>query len=281
MLRGTCPCCAAVFEYDATIQHDYGRKAIIAAMQLPPALAARCFRYLRLFISPGAPQSRLNNDRAATLLDALVQAITAASVHVKGRDWAAPLTLWPEAMDAVFAAVADNRRKLPLTNHAYLFGCIANMADAAEAQQEGATEAQRKNGRVFSAGAHTAFDVEPVPPRADAALDDLSTSKKIGEQPAPNGDADEKLPREVPDFVKAAFAQLIGNKSIPLVTAQQAALDAPADPLIGQLAGISKGKWKGKGGTIVRVAGDQVYVAIQFPRNGLQTIAFNRSELSL
>ena len=77
------------------------------------------------------------------------------------------------------------------------------------------------------------------------------------------------------------MAKLTGNKSMQAVTVQQAALDAPTDPLLGCMATVSKGKWKGKGGKIVRVAGDQVYLAIQFPRNGLQTIPFNRTEVEL
>lgn len=246
MLRFTCPCCGAVNEIDALVQHEYGRKAVVAAAQLPPALFAQTMRYLRLFVSASAPQRSLTMDRAATLLDALVQAITAGQVNVKGRDWAAPVAVWPDAFEAVFAAVAGGRRKLPLTNHAYLFGCIANMADSTEAKQEVATEAQRRS---------PVLNTEAAAARTAAAP-------------------------EIPSFVKEAFAKL-GNKSMQAVTAEQAALDAPADPLIGHMASVTKGKWKGKGGKIVRVAGEQIYLAIQFARNGLQTIPFNRSELSL
>ena len=246
MLRFTCPCCGAVNEIDALVQHEYGRKAVVAAAQLPPALFAQTMRYLRLFVSPSAPQRSLTMDRAATLLDALMQAITAGLVNAKGRDWAAPLAVWPDAFEAVFAAVADQRRKLPLTNHAYLFGCIANMTNAVEAKQEATTEQARKS---------PVLNAEPDATATDAAP-------------------------EIPAFVKEAFAKL-GNKSMHAVTAQQAKDDAPADPLLSRFVAIAKGKWKGKGGTIVRVVGDQVYLAIQFPRNGLQTIPFNRSELSL
>ncbi len=264
MLRATCPTCAAVHEFDALIQHDYGRKAVVAAMHLPPALSAQCFRYLRLFVSPNAPQRGLTMDRAATLLDSLVQTVNAAQVNAKGRDWSAPLAVWPDAFDAVFAAVADGRRKLPLTNHAYLFGCIANMANVTEAKQETATEQARRSPVLND--------------RLSETLSDESAVKRKSDQDCVIA---EEGPREIPDFVKATFAQLVGNKSMQAVSAQQAALDAPADPLLHQMAQVTKGKWKGKGGTIVRVAGDQVYVAITFPRNGLQTIPFNRSELAL
>lgn len=279
MLRFTCPCCGAVNEIDALVQHEYGRKAVVAAAQLPPALFAQTMRYLRLFVSASAPQRSLTMDRAATLLDALVQAITAGLVNTKGRDWAAPVTVWPDAFDAVFAAVADGRRKLPLTNHAYLFGCIANMANATEAKAEDATEAQRKGGRVLAT--QTPFDANDQHTGAVLVKSETSTYTQSTPDPSPTLVLDSEPLREIPDFVQAAFAKLSGNKSMQAVTAQQAKDDAPADPLLGQMAGITKGKWKGKGGTIVRVVGDQVYVAIVFPRNGLQTIPFNRSELSL
>lgn len=281
MLRFTCPCCGAVNEIDALVHHEYARKAVVAAAQLPPELFGRTMRYLRLFVSANAPQRNLTMDRAATLLDALVQAVSAGKVEARGRDWSAPLAAWAPAFDAVFERVDSGALKTPLKTHAYLFGCIANMADGVEAKQEQAVEAQRKGGRVVSQRTETAYSVEQAVARGEAVFVDLSTNVANGPQPTLNGESSEKPNREIPPEALAVMASITSRKSMQAVSAQQAILDAPADPLLGQFAAITKGKWKGKGGTIVRVVGDQVYLAIQFARNGLQTIPFNRAELSL
>jgi hypothetical protein len=281
-MRITCPCCGALHELDTLVQHEYARRAVAAAAQLPPALFAACMRYLRLFVSVSSPQRALTADRAATLLDALVQAINAGKVDAKGRDWSAPLSAWPQAFDAVFERADSGALKRPLKSHAYLFGVISNLTNAEEAKAEAATEVRRMGGRAHAQPA--AFASEPYSRGAVLVKMETSTFVQNAPESLPTLDRSKKPSREIPAFAEQMMAKLSARKSFAAASAQpaEANVAAPApDPLLGTLAAVAKGRWKGKGGTIVRVVGEQIYVAIQFPHNGLQTIPFNRSELSL
>lgn len=236
-------------ELDTLVQHEYARKTVVAAAELPPALFGQTMRYLRLFVSPSAPQRALTMDRAAVILDGLTQAIKAGKVEARGRSWSAPLTVWPVAFDAVFAAADAGTVKLPLKGNQYLFGVIANQANGVEAKAEAVVEEQRR--------APVLVERERTAVAAEART-------------------------EMPDYVKEALAKLTANKTLTTAINTVNPIDpGPADPLLGQMARVNKGKWKGKGGTIVRVAGDLVYVCIVFPRNGKQVLEFNKKELDL
>jgi hypothetical protein len=261
-MRITCPCCGALHELDTLVQHEYARRAVAAAAQLPPALFAACMRYLRLFVAASinaAPQRALTMDRAATLLDILVQAINAGKVEAKGRNWSAPLAAWPQAFEAVFERADSGALKRPLKSHAYLFGVISNLTNAEEAKAETATEQARASGsrRVGT----------PCPPAPEPA------------QLSPDLDEPTKA---IPAFVEAALAKLTGGKSMAAATAKPAEDTPAADPLLGVTAQVIKGKWKGRIGQIVRVlSGDELALSIHFARNGERVITFDKSELSL
>lgn len=236
-------------ELDTLVQHEYARKTVVAAAELPPALFGQTMRYLRLFVSPNAPQRALTMDRAAVILDDLTQAIKAGKVEARGRGWSAPLAVWPVAFEAVFAAAEAGTVKLPLRDSRYLYGVIANQANGVEAKAEAVSEEQRR---------------APVLVERERAA------------------VDAEVRTEMPDFVKEALAKLTGGKSLTAaISTTPVVATGPVDPLLGQMARVNKGKWKGKGGTIVRVAGDLVYVCIVFPRNGKQVLEFNKKELDL
>lgn len=232
-------------ELDTLVQHEYARKTVVAAAELPPALFGQTMRYLRLFVSPNAPQRALTMDRAALILDDLTQAIKAGKVEARGRSWSAPMAIWPAAFEAVFAAADAGTVKLPLKGNQYLYGVIANQANGVEAKAEAVVEEQRR---------------APV----------LVERERAAEPPSQSVD------------VLALLAGLKGTKSLTAaINTVNPVATGPIDPLIGHMASVNKGKWKGKGGTIVRVAGELVYLRIQFPRLGEQVLEFNKKELDL
>jgi hypothetical protein len=54
----------------------------------------------------------------------------------KGRDWAAPLAVWGQAIEQMLVARAAGRIDLPLTGHGYLYTVIAGMSNKVEAAEE-------------------------------------------------------------------------------------------------------------------------------------------------
>ena len=69
----------------------------------------------------------------------------------KGRDWAAPLPAWAEAIDQMLSQRDAGRLELPMKGHGYLFAILAGMADRHEAAAEKTREEQRRAQRA----AHT------------------------------------------------------------------------------------------------------------------------------
>lgn len=282
-MRIPCPTCGAMHEWDTLVQSDYARKALTAAFALPPALQVHIARYLRLFISERAPQHALTPDRYATLLSALVASINEGRIEARGRHWSAPQAAWAAAFDAVFAAVADGRRKTPLRDHSYLYGVLVNMADQAEAKGERATEQQRQTRPL------NAVDVAEEPETLTAANPvSRNSTNDVREQ----ADATQPAgPRAIPDFVMATISKLSVGKAMKSARSAEPAPEGEPHPLIGRLAKVIKGKWKGKSGTVERVtdtdvtAGGQIVstvaVRIDFPRNGTQVLSFRMEELEL
>lgn len=279
MFLGPCPCCGAQPEWDALVQHAFARKALTAAFALPPTLQIHIARYLRLFVSPQAPQRALTPDRYATLLQALVNDITKGAIEARGRTWSAPVASWAAAFEAVFSATADGRRKLPLRDHSYLYGVLVNMADQAEAKGERATEQQRQTRPLIA--------VEESLGRDAPADNGVQLARDAAEATAPAARA------EVPEFVKEALAKLTMGKRIANARKDDAP-QAEEHPLVGKLARVAKGKWKGRTGTVERVVAtdvvkvddrmeitETVALRIEFASNGTQVITFKKSELEL
>ena len=275
-MRLPCPTCGAVHEWDSVVQHDYARKALTAAFALPPALQVHIARYLRLFASPQAPQRALTPERYAALLQAVVADINKGAIEARGRTWSAPVASWAAAFEAVFAAVAEGRRKTPLRDHSYLYGVLVNMADQAEAKGERATEQQRQSRPLVAVEESLGTDAP-----ADSGAQ-LAPDAAVPVAPAARA--------EVPEFVKEALSKLTMGKRMANARKDDAPA-ADAHPLIGKLARVIKGKWKGRTGTVERVVTtdvtkggelvETISLRIDFARNGTQIIAFNTSELEL
>lgn len=143
----TCPCCFARYAIEAALTDDAARQAVAAALKLPAPLGDLMLRYLALF----RPSKRaLSWDRAARLLNELLEPIQAGRITRHGRTWAAPLDAWREAFEQMLAR--RDKLTLPLASHGYLFEIVAGGASRAEGKTEAQAEQQKRNPRRASQG---------------------------------------------------------------------------------------------------------------------------------
>lgn len=135
----TCPCCFARYAIEAALTDDAARQAVAAALKLPAPLGDLTLRYLALF----RPSKRaLSWDRAARLLNELLEPIQAGRITRHGRAWAAPLDTWREAFEQMLAR--RDKLTLPLASHGYLFEIVAGGASKIEGRAEAAAEQQKR-----------------------------------------------------------------------------------------------------------------------------------------
>jgi len=136
-----CPICgteltpAQLFAHEAT-QHAFER---MIAVSVP--LGARVTSYITLF-SP--PKTRLTIAKQVKLIMQLLPDLERQAITHKGRDWAAPLAAWSDAIEQMEAARMAGRLELPLSGHGYLYAILAGMADKREAAGERQREAERR-----------------------------------------------------------------------------------------------------------------------------------------
>ena len=114
----TCPCCNARFPVESSLTDDAARRAVAAALRLPPSTGDLVLRYLGCF----RPQTRaLAWDRAARLIEGLLDLIRTAEVTRNTVTRAAPLDVWRYALECTLEARDAGTLGLPLKNgHAYL-----------------------------------------------------------------------------------------------------------------------------------------------------------------
>lgn len=147
----TCPCCFARFAIEAALTDDAARQAVAAALKMPAPLGDLTLRYLALF----RPAKRaLSWDRAARLLNELLEPIQAGRVERHGRSWAAPLDAWRDAFEQMLAR--RDKLTLPLASHGYLFEIVAGGASKVEGRAEAEAEKKKRNTQRAAQGTPTA-----------------------------------------------------------------------------------------------------------------------------
>lgn len=137
----TCPGCGMHGPIDAfTAPGEAGQVAQLMG-RVPPEISDLVLRYVGLF----APtRYKMTAGRGRRLLGELVPMIEARSINHLGRDWAAPVAIWEEAINYML----DNRAvlKLPLRSHGYLLAVVHGLADKAEAAAEREIEKKKQTG---------------------------------------------------------------------------------------------------------------------------------------
>ncbi len=143
----TCPCCFARVAIEAALTDDAARQAVAVALKMPAPLGDLTLRYLALF----RPAKRaLSWDRAARLLNELLEPIQAGRVERHGRTWAAPLDAWREAFEQMLAR--RDKLSLPLASHGYLFEIVAGGASKIEARTEAESEKKKRHPQRTNQG---------------------------------------------------------------------------------------------------------------------------------
>ena len=155
-----CPACGAEYDLAVAFAHEGDQRALarLAAVSIP--MGARVLQYLQLF---QPPRQRLTAAKKIKLLLQLLPDLERRQITHKGRDWAAPLEAWAQAIDQMLDARAAARLELPMKGHAYLYAILAGMANQHEARAEAALESERRTGprAARTDGAVSVADVVP------------------------------------------------------------------------------------------------------------------------
>lgn len=128
-----CPACGAEMDLALLFAHEHDQRALTRLASVSIPLGARVLQYIALF---QPTKQRLTVAKKIKLLLQLLPDLERFAITHKGRDWAAPLSAWAQAIDQMLAARDAGRLELPMKGHGYLYAILAGMADKHEAAQE-------------------------------------------------------------------------------------------------------------------------------------------------
>lgn len=195
-LLSTCPTCGSEESLDALlhrlIDEDSTRRILAEIVTISLPLGGKVVRYIRLH-KPAKHVLRV--EKVTTLLKELAPDLRRGVISFKGRDWAAPVQTWSDALDEVFRAQNTGTLNLPLQGNGYLYAVITRLSNDVEASAERAREIERQQ-RAYR---HT----EPAPLAAVVTAAPLV-------QAAPT---ETPVQRGVPDWVKAAQQKLAASSA--------------------------------------------------------------------
>lgn len=149
----SCPACGAEFDLSVAFASEADQRALsrLASVSIP--LGARVLQYVALF---QPPKHRLTAAKKIKLILQLLPDLERQAITWKGRDWAAPLAAWAQAIDQMLDARTAQRLELPMKGHGYLYAVLSGMADKHEGQAEQQREQELRNaGRAHSSDAPT------------------------------------------------------------------------------------------------------------------------------
>lgn len=162
-----CPACGTELDLAALFAHEHDQRALARLVSVGIPLGARVLQYLALFTPP---KQRLTSAKKIKLILQLLPDLERQAITHKGRDWAAPLSAWAQAIDQMLAARDAQRLDLPMKGHGYLFAVLAGMADKHEATAEQAREQQLRTGPRAAAVNGLASVADLVQQAAPAAI---------------------------------------------------------------------------------------------------------------
>jgi len=147
------PSCGAEFDLAVAFSHEVDQRALARLASVSIPLGARVLQYVGLFTPP---KQRLTAAKKIKLILQLLPDLERQAITWKGRDWAAPLAAWAQAIDQMLDARTAGRLELPMKGHGYLYAILSGMADKHEAAAEHQREADlRQAGRAHSSDAPT------------------------------------------------------------------------------------------------------------------------------
>ncbi len=139
----SCPVCGAEFDLAVLFKSEESRRTFDRLTANCSPLKARLAQYAAL---AKPPKHKLDTDKALRIIKTLLPDIERGAITWKGREWAAPLSAWAQAIDQMLAARDAGRLELPMKGHGYLFAILAGMADKFEGQAEQQREQELRTG---------------------------------------------------------------------------------------------------------------------------------------
>ena len=139
----SCPVCGAEFDLAVLFKSEESRRTFDHITAHCSPLKARLAQYAALF---KPPKHKLGTDKALRIIKTLLPDIERAAITWNGREWAAPLPAWAQAIDQMLERRNAGTLVLPMKNHNYLFSVLVGMADKHEAAAEQEREQQLRTG---------------------------------------------------------------------------------------------------------------------------------------
>lgn len=139
----SCPVCGAEFDLAVLFKSEESRKTFERLTARCSPLQDRLAQYAAL---AKPPKHKLGTDKALRIIATLLPDIERGAITWKGRDWAAPLGAWAQAIDQMLAQRDAGRLELPMKGHGYLYAILAGMADRFEGQAEQQREQALRTG---------------------------------------------------------------------------------------------------------------------------------------
>ena len=180
----SCPVCGAEFDLAVLFKSEESRKTFERLTASCSPLRDRLAQYAAL---AKPPKHKLGTDKSLRIITTLLPDIERGAITWKGRDWAAPLSAWAQAIDQMLAQRDAGRLELPMKGHGYLYAILAGMADRFEGQAEQQREQELRTGPRAATvnGPKSVADlVQPPAPRPAPAVPAPSPGKAQG-TPAP------------------------------------------------------------------------------------------------
>lgn len=136
-----CPVCGTELSMAQLFAHEETHRAFARLATVSIPLGAKVLQYCTLF----APtKTRLTVAKQVKLVLQLLPDLERQAITYRGRDWAAPLPVWAQAIDQMLAARDLGRLELPMKGHGYLHAIVASLADKVEASAEQQRETERR-----------------------------------------------------------------------------------------------------------------------------------------
>lgn len=131
VIKATCPNCGIKADLAYFVLEDKYKKAMLAAVRIPPSLEGVLIDYLGLFAPPGRA---IRADKLQRVITELADLVSSAQVSRNRITHVAPIELWREGIEAVLQA--RDTLSLPLDNHNYLSEIVWRLAAKAAGKGE-------------------------------------------------------------------------------------------------------------------------------------------------
>lgn len=133
-----CPVCGTELTLAQLFSSEDTQRAFARLASVSIPLGSRVLQYCTLF---APPKTRLTVPKQVKVIMTLLPDLERQAITHKGREWAAPLASWAQAIDQMLTARDTGKLELPMKGHGYLYSILVSLADKVEARAEAQSEA--------------------------------------------------------------------------------------------------------------------------------------------